>query len=97
MVHSWYHQPDYFCPEPYEQFPSHLHIDLLPRAQGKGYGRKMIEQLLTALKERGSPGVHLGVSGRNRTACLFYQHLGFAELTRGGAGDSEVIYLGKTL
>ena len=28
-VHSWYHQPDYFCPEPYETYPSHMHIDLL--------------------------------------------------------------------
>jgi hypothetical protein len=23
-VHSWYHRSDYFCPEPYEKFPSHL-------------------------------------------------------------------------
>ena len=36
QVHHGYHHPDYFCPEPYEAYPSHLHIDLLPRAQGRG-------------------------------------------------------------
>jgi hypothetical protein len=37
-VHRSYHEPDYFCPDPYDAYPSHLHIDLLPRAQGRGYG-----------------------------------------------------------
>src|SRR5262249_52966090 len=23
LAHSWYHQPDYFCPEPYDAYPSH--------------------------------------------------------------------------
>ena len=32
-VYSWYHHPDYFCPEPYFAYPSHLHIDLLERAR----------------------------------------------------------------
>jgi len=31
--HHSYHHPDYFCPEPYEAYPSHLHIDLLARAR----------------------------------------------------------------
>ena len=30
-VYDSYHEPDYFCPEPYDEYPSHLHIDLLPR------------------------------------------------------------------
>ena len=24
-VHHWYHHPDYFMPEPYDAYPSHLH------------------------------------------------------------------------
>jgi hypothetical protein len=32
QIHHVYHHPDYFCPEPYDQYPSHVHIDLLPRA-----------------------------------------------------------------
>lgn len=96
-VHHAYHHPDYFCPEPYEAYPSHLHIDLLPRAQGRGYGRRMIEQNLEALRRRGSPGAHLGVSALNTRAAGFYQRLGFGELTRVGSGNDGVVYMGIAL
>jgi ribosomal protein S18 acetylase RimI-like enzyme len=97
MVHSWYHHPDYFCPEPYERYPSHLHIDLLVRAQGRGYGRRMMEQVMENLRRRGSPGAHLGVSLVNTPAVGFYQRLGFQELTRVGSGHDGCIYMGKSL
>jgi ribosomal protein S18 acetylase RimI-like enzyme len=96
-VHYAYHHPDYFCPEPYDAYPSHLHIDLLPRAQGCGYGRRMLEQVMKTLRERGSPGAHLGVSLRNTRAQAFYWHLGFRELTRTGSGDDGCIYMGIVL
>lgn len=97
QVHSWYHHPDYFCPEPYEDYPSHLHIDLLPRAQKRGYGRRMLEQVMDKLRERGSPGAHLGVSALNPPAYGFYQRLGFRELIRVGSKNDGVIYMGKRL
>ena len=90
-----YHHPDYFCPEPYELYPSHLHIDLLPRAQGRGYGRRMIELLMERFREYGSPGAHLGVSARNARAPGFYTRLGFRELVRTGSGAAECIYMGR--
>lgn len=95
LVHSWYHQPDYFMPEPYATYPSHLHIDLLDRAQGQGWGRRMLEQVMDRLRERGSPGAHLGVSMANEPAFGFYQHLGFRELARVGTGRDGCIYMGK--
>ena len=96
-VHHWYHHPDYFTPEPYEDFPSHLHIDLMARAQGRGNGRRMLEQVMEELRRRGSPGAHLGVSMLNTAALGFYQRLGFEELIRVGAGKDGCIYLGKRL
>jgi GNAT superfamily N-acetyltransferase len=92
-----YHHPDYFCPEPYDLYPSHLHIDLLPRAQGRGYGRRMIEELVGDLRRRGSPGVHLGLSTLNRRAFGFYQRLGFLELIRIGSVDDGCVYMGKRM
>lgn len=65
------------------RYPSHLHIDLLPAAQGQGYGRKLMDRLLSALAEAGSTGVHLGVAPQNERAIGFYRHLGFAELNPG--------------
>ncbi len=97
QAHYWYHHPDYFCPEPYASFPSHLHIDLLERARGLGLGRRMMEQVMGRLRERGSPGAHLGVSMLNTPALGFYQKLGFHELARVGTGAEGCIYLGKRL
>ena len=91
-AHYEYHHPTYFCPEPYERFPSHLHIDLLPRAQGRGYGRQLMERNLATLRRLGSRGAHLGVSVRNIRAISFYRHLGFRELLTGGC-----IYMGLEL
>ena len=95
--HHNYHHPDYFCPEPYDAYPSHLHVDLLARAQGRGCGRRMLERLMARLRARGSPGVHLGVSPLNPRAIGFYRHLGFRELTRVGAGTDGCVYMGMTL
>jgi GNAT superfamily N-acetyltransferase len=64
-------------------FPSHLHIDLLPRLQGGGNGRRLIGRQLAALRERGSRGVHLFVNAGNRRALGFYRHLGFTGLRAG--------------
>lgn len=63
-----------------ERYPSHLHIDLLPSAQGRGRGRALIETLLTSLFDAGSPGVFLGVARRNARAVGFYEHLGFTRI-----------------
>jgi ribosomal protein S18 acetylase RimI-like enzyme len=97
QVHHAYHDPDYFCPEPYAAYPSHLHLDLLPRVQGRGHGRRMIGHVTSALVERGSPGVHLGVSVLNTGAQAFYRRLGFSELTRMGTAADGCIYMGMTL
>jgi GNAT superfamily N-acetyltransferase len=97
QAHYWYHHPDYFCPEPYEVYPAHLHIDLLGRAQGRGFGRRMMEMVMDSLRQRGSPGAHLGVSMVNTPAIGFYQRLGFQELARVGAGTDGCIYMGKRL
>jgi ribosomal protein S18 acetylase RimI-like enzyme len=96
QVHDCYHRPDYFCPEPYAAYPSHLHIDLLPRSQGRGYGRRMLQEVMDKLKTKGSPGTHLGVSMANVPAFGFYQRLGFRELCRVGVGKDGCIYMGKS-
>jgi len=63
-----------------ERFPSELHINLLPRLQGRGFGRQLITTLIAGLRDQGSPGVHLLVGVGNERAISFYGHLGFTEL-----------------
>ncbi len=64
------------------EYPSHLHIDILPRQQGKGQGRRLIETLFDALATKGSCGVHLVVGARNDRAIAFYRRIGLTEFSR---------------
>jgi len=92
MMHNIHH----FAPAPDEivaGHPSHLHIDLLPQTQGKGYGRRLMDRLRGRLREAGSPGLHLGVSPANRRAIGFYQALGFAVLRE----NEHVVWMGERL
>lgn len=74
------HHPHRAADDVVATYPSHLHIDLLPRTQGRGFGRVLIARLLNALAAAGSPGVHLGVGAYNTNAIGFYRHLGFDTL-----------------
>ena len=72
------------------EYPSHLHIDLLPRAQGQGSGKKMMDYFLNHMRERGSKGLHLGLGIQNYRAFNFYKKYGMTELNR----DSDSIIMG---
>lgn len=76
-----------------DRYPAHFHVDLLPEAQGGGNGRRLLATAMDALRDRGVPGVHLGVSARNTNALGFYEHLGFHLLDDG----PETKFLGKHL
>jgi ribosomal protein S18 acetylase RimI-like enzyme len=58
-------------------YPSHLHINLVPRLQSQGLGRQLTSTLMRALREQGSVGVHFFVWPANQRAIGFYRHLGF--------------------
>ena len=63
--------------EEFENYPAHLHIDILPNAQRRGYGRKLIIAFLKELIYQKVKGVHLIVSKKNINAINFYQKVGF--------------------
>ncbi|MBI9113521.1 GNAT family N-acetyltransferase [Sanguibacter suaedae] len=86
------HTPGRTEPHVVEQFPAHLHVDVLPVGQGGGNGRRLLDRLFDALRERDVPGVHLGVSPENRRAIGFYEHLGFQRIP-----GAEGVILGLTL
>jgi ribosomal protein S18 acetylase RimI-like enzyme len=60
--------------------PAHVHIDLYPRLQGAGIGRRLMERMLALMTDASVPGVHLGVARTNERAIGFYRHLGFVPL-----------------
>ena len=90
---SHIHRPSVTPPEIAGVYPSHLHIDLLPRAQGSGTGRRLIETELDAMRSLGSPAAHLGVSRANTKAIGFYEHLGWHKVM----DTDDTVVLGRRL
>jgi len=80
--------PDRMMIPEVDDYPAHMHIDLLPAVQGRGFGRMLIRALLADLRDRGIPGVHLGVGASNTGARAFYHRLGFRPLPSAGGSGS---------
>ncbi|HEX7003567.1 MAG TPA: GNAT family N-acetyltransferase [Trueperaceae bacterium] len=90
-IYHQVHFPRQEYPEWLDVFPSHLHIDLLPRAQRQGHGRAMMERFLGMIARAGSPGVHLGLDPRNDGARAFYRALGFNDFDAGTEGSVRMV------
>lgn len=85
------HHPERMVRPELAAHPAHLHIDLLPEAQGRGYGRGLMEAFLTALGRAGAASVHLSMSRTNTRARAFYDRLGFTELAVAGAEQEDYL------
>lgn len=81
------------CPAWAEAYPGHIHIDLLPEAQGAGWGRKLMDTMGERFIQKGCRGFHLGVSAANEGGIAFYRRYGMEEISR----ESWGIVFGKRL
>lgn len=76
------------------RYPAHLHIDLLPAAQGRGGGRALIGRLTSELTSRGVSGVHLVAGATNAGAIAFYPRVGFTEIANDSGSVTFAMPLG---
>ena len=60
-------------PEELERYPAHMHIDILPEFQRKGWGSMLINALFDALRSQGAIGIHLGMARSNTGGRSFYE------------------------
>lgn len=67
--------------------PAHLHIDLLPRLQGQGMGKALMDAFLATVGGR----AHLGCQAPNLRAQRFYEAYGFRRLD--GAPPKSVVWM----
>jgi ribosomal protein S18 acetylase RimI-like enzyme len=72
-----HHRPERMLVPGLAGYPAHLHIDLLPAYQGRGYGRQLISRFTEAVP---APGVHVAMVTANVRARAFYDRLGFTVL-----------------
>lgn len=80
IIHRPWTTPD----EITRRYPSHLHMNLVPRLQARGLGRELIKTVTGALRDQGSRGLHLHASLGNQGAAGFYRRVGFTELPEAG-------------
>jgi RimJ/RimL family protein N-acetyltransferase len=74
------HHMEYVFPPSLHPYPAQAHIDLLPRAQGRGVGWRAMTFIMARLAAAGAPGLHLHVSPANLRAQRFYAKLGFMKV-----------------
>lgn len=86
QLRAFLHRPRLMLPDDLDQYPSHLHINLLPPARRRGVGRALLHAVFDALARAGSPGVQLGVRPSNTGAHAFYRATGMHRL----ASDERV-------
>lgn len=79
-VLHWLRTPERMLVPELTGHPAHLHIDLLPEWQGRGYGRGLMDALRAGLRKAGVEKVHLTMSATNDPARAFYRKLGFTEI-----------------
>ena len=87
LVHRPLHSPD----DVVAGHPAHLHLNLLPVAEGRGVGRALLTEALGALAAQGAPGVHVGVSPTNARGLRFWSRSGFVPVRQ----DPGVDWLGR--
>jgi ribosomal protein S18 acetylase RimI-like enzyme len=87
------HWPERMLVPEVADYPAHLHIDLLPDYQGRGYGRALAFTLFDALARAGAPRVHLSMLTVNTAARAFYDRIGFRELPVPDTGP--ITFLGR--
>jgi len=73
--------------------PTHLHIDILPEYQRRGWGRRLTARAIEHLQgEYGIDRVWLGLDLRNAGARRFYEKLGFQPLDGAPEGTMGLIF-----
>lgn len=62
-----------------EDYPAHLHINLLPAGRRRGFGRLLMENYFELLQMNDLPGVFLETTAENTNAVAFFGSRGFVE------------------
>ena len=95
LMRKLLHWPERMLIPEMAPYPAHLHIDLLPAYQGKGFGGGLIRTLRDKLAELGVPGLHLNMVKENRNAYRFYHHIGFEEVAVAGESPDTATFVMK--
>lgn len=92
------HRPERAPVELTSAYPAHVHMNLLPRVQGRGIGPDLLAIWRTAARVSGARKVHVGVNRQNGGAVRFWQRNGFEPLGHlNSLPQSRGIWLGRSI
>ncbi len=80
-----------------EVFPAHIHMNLLPRLQGKGIGPRLLEAWIIKARAAGVTAAHIGTNRANERASGFWKSQGFHELGLPEEPPTRTLWLGRHL
>lgn len=79
-------------------YPAHIHMNLLPRLQGRGAGSALLETWLDLARRSGILGVHLGANAQNADGIRFWASRGFERLGPPIVpAETSAVWMGQTL
>jgi ribosomal protein S18 acetylase RimI-like enzyme len=93
---SMIHHPERAPRDVVDAYPAHLHLNLLPRVQGRGVGSMLLQTWLELASERGATAVHIGVNHANLRALRFWRQNGFRDLNPEEREEGRTVWLGRS-
>ncbi len=89
------HHPARTPPRVVDAFPAHLNLNLLPRLQRRGVGKRLLERWLEAASAHDARAAHVGVNRANTGARRFWATQAFVELWDEGLPEGRTIWMGR--
>jgi GNAT superfamily N-acetyltransferase len=91
MIHRPTHTPRAIA----LRYPAHLHMNLLPRLQGRGTGRKLFDCWKTVASAHGAKAIHVAINRANIGAAAFWRKMGFSDLALDGVPEGRTVWKGR--
>ena len=90
------HHPRTVPEEVVRSYPAHVHMNFLPRMQGRGLGRALLDHWLWHARELGVEALHIATGHSNMRAVRFWQACGFVLLAETpNAGSNSTLWYGR--
>ncbi len=76
-------------------YPAHLHMNLLPRLQGRGVGTQLLDRWVALARQRGATAIHVAINRANRGGLAFWTKMRFSDLALEGVPEGRTIWKGR--
>ncbi len=95
---NFFHHPRPVPADIVQAYPAHIHMNLLPQAQGRGIGSQLLESWWASAEEKSVRAVHAGVSAANEAGLKFWTARGFEPVREDPQGGSRgTVWCGRIL